>query len=214
MPRPSLDPAVLYGIEVAHLVDAPREEWLMGAVALCHDIFLEAGYQLPKVRVSCSFPGGGSPKRRIGECWPTGLSELGINEIYISPYIEDTVQVLDVLVHELCHAVDDCKSMHGKGFKAIAEAVGLEGKMRMAAAGPALRQQLTFMAEALGPYPHRKLKATGGGKKRSKSTHRWRCDSCECVFQLTKAMAAKYSVAFCPSCGEDASQGGQGPQPA
>lgn len=34
---------------------------------------------------------------------------------------------LEVLVHELVHATDDCKSSHGKEFKRIATAVGLEG---------------------------------------------------------------------------------------
>ncbi len=208
MPKPTIDPAILHGIETQAAIDGVREEWLLNAVTLCHDIFSAEGYALPPVRVSCSFPGGGSPKKRIGECWPRSLSGANINEIYISPFLEDTVQVLDVLVHELCHAVDDCKSRHGKGFRAIAEAVGLEGRMTSAHAGPALKQQLGFMAEALGPYPHRKVVPVGGNKKQRKSVHRWGCAACGCVFQLTKAMAAKFEVAYCPACGEDGVQAG------
>lgn len=201
MARPSLDPAILHGLETQAALDGVREEWLMQAVTLCHDIFSAEGFALPPVRVSCSFPGGGSSLRRIGECWPRSLSTAGVNEIYISPYLDDPVQVLDVLVHELVHAVDDCKSKHGKEFKRIATAVGLEGRATRASAGENLRQQLTFMAEALGEYPHRKMTPHRKAKRARKSSPKWECDQCGCVFSLSHAMYERFSVERCPSCG-------------
>ncbi len=75
------------------------------------------------------------------------------------------IEVLDTLTHELVHAVDDCQHRHGKEFKEIALAVGLQGKMREASAGPQLRLRLksiaAVMATELGPYPHAKLSVGG-----------------------------------------------------
>jgi hypothetical protein len=65
--------------------------------------------------------------------------------------------VLDTLTHELVHAVDNCEHRHGKEFKAIAKDIGLEGKMREASAGKALKVRLTEIAMKIGNYPHAKL---------------------------------------------------------
>ena len=54
-----------------------------------------------------------------------------INYIFISPSLDDPVEVLDTLVHELAHAVDDCEHKHGKEFAEIAKLVGLEGDMKV-----------------------------------------------------------------------------------
>jgi hypothetical protein len=55
------------------------------------------------------------------------------------------VQLLDTLVHELCHAVDDCFSGHGEDFKGIAQTVGLEGPARMAHATEELTVKLMMI---------------------------------------------------------------------
>ena len=133
-----------------------REEWLQIALVKVTPIFNEKGYQVPKVKVSCGFASTGN-KRHIGQCWPTCSSQASVNEIFISPGLDDPVDVMDTLVHELVHAVDDCKNGHGAEFKKIALAVGLEGKMRQASAGARLKERLIHMARELEPYPHVKL---------------------------------------------------------
>jgi hypothetical protein len=80
-------------------------------------------------------------------------------------------------VHELVHAVDNCEHKHGKEFKKIALSVGLEGPMRSAGAGKALKEQLVKIADALGPYPHGKLKVHHV-RKISAPRPRARCKSC------------------------------------
>ena len=57
------------------------------------------------------------------------------DQIFISPALGDPVDVLDTLVHELVHAVDNCEHKHGKEIKKIALSIGLEGPMRSAGAG-------------------------------------------------------------------------------
>ena len=82
-----------------------REEWLDAAAAELHTLFLAPlGHELPElVRCSCGFPKGG--KKAIGQCWyPEASSEEAVN-IFVSPVIDEDVRVLDILLHELCHAV-------------------------------------------------------------------------------------------------------------
>lgn len=134
-----------------------REEWLNQAVGKLQIIFSECGYQVPQVSVSCGFPSTGSTKH-IGQCWARYSSEQDINEIFISPMLDDPIAVLDTLMHELVHAVDNCANGHGAAFKKIALAVGLQGKMRQASAGEALKQRLSKLAAELPNYPHKKLK--------------------------------------------------------
>jgi hypothetical protein len=72
----------------------------------------------------------------------------------MSPQLEDPLVVLGVLVHELVHAVDDCRSGHRGAFARIARGVGLEGRMTTSTPGPELAMRLNGLARALGPYPH------------------------------------------------------------
>lgn len=85
-----------------------REEWLTSAVQHLASVFADAGKSLPDVRVSCGFPSKGATSRkqqRVGECWATHAATDGRQQVYISPVIADSVEVLAVLTHELCHAI-------------------------------------------------------------------------------------------------------------
>ena len=144
------------GISKPTSVKITREDWLLSAVDKIKPLFIQQGYDLPTVRVSCGFPSTGK-NRHIGECWSTTATNAAINEIYISPKLDDAVEVMDTIVHELVHAVDNCEHKHSAEFKKIALAVGLEGKMRSASAGAKLKSQLTEIAKDLDPYPHVKL---------------------------------------------------------
>jgi len=160
-----------------------REAWLLFAVGHIAPIFNEAGYTVPRVRVACAIPATARRGSAVGQCWPTTRSEDLVNEIYISPVHSDPVEVLDTLTHELVHAVDDCQHRHGKEFKEIALAVGLQGKMREASAGPQLRLRLqsiaTVMTTELGPYPHAKLSVGGAMYESSRKPARAECPRCK-----------------------------------
>ena len=134
-----------------------RESWLIEAIKVLTPIFTEKGYTIPQVKVSCGFASTGKD-RHVGQCWANETSEAGVNEIFISPKLDDPVEVLDTLVHELVHAVDNCKHGHGAEFKKIALSVGLQGKMRQAHAGDLLKERLKKLSEQLGPYPHKRLR--------------------------------------------------------
>jgi hypothetical protein len=176
-----------------------REEWLEAGVRHLRINFDAAGHTLPPVKVSCSWPGGGSARKRIGECWPTKMSAAKVNEIFISPMVADPVQALDILVHELCHAVDDCASGHKAPFVRIARSVGLEGKPTATHAGEALKISLQCIAKAIGEYPHRRLDLSGR-KKQTTRNLKHECPECGATWR----MAAKWGKPIaCPVCAHD-----------
>jgi len=139
---------------------ATREQWLLAAVDELTPLFTGLGYSVPPCRVSCGFASSGVRNGHIGQCWSRRSGADDVNQIFISPTLADPVDVLDTLVHEMVHAVDDCQHKHGKEFKKIALKVGLKGPMRSAGAGPALKVKLQTLASQLGPYPHGKLQVS------------------------------------------------------
>ncbi len=158
-----------------------REQWLMAAFEKLKPIFEEIGSQVPECRVSCGFTSTGTRNGHIGQCWSRRSSEDSVNQIFISPTLFDAVEVLDTLVHEMVHAVDDCQHKHGKEFKKIALKIGLQGPMRSAGAGPALKARIEGIAQAMGPYPHARLKAS---KPYTVRRARPRAKCPECGFQV------------------------------
>jgi len=147
-----------------------RESWLMEAVEQIKPIFERMGYEVPLVKVSVGFPSTGSKGRHLGQCWSTRSSDDGVNQIFIAPHLPTTIEVLDTLVHELVHAVDDCQSGHGENFKRIAKDIGLKGPMRSAGADELLMKDLMKISSLLGNFPHGRLSipraASNAGIKR------------------------------------------------
>jgi hypothetical protein len=142
-----------------------REEWLNAAVLrLSWAVFSPVGAEVPTVRVSVGWPGGRGKKNTvIGQCWSTGAASDKVAQLFISPVLADAVQVLDVLVHELVHAIDDCKSGHKGAFAKLAKSVGLTGKMTATVAGDELKARLEEISAELGEYPHAALVSGADG---------------------------------------------------
>lgn len=133
-----------------------REEWLARLAEKLRPLFRRAGADLPvRVRFSCGWPSanGLSRRRRVmGECWLAHVSADESIEIFVSPLVDDVLEVGAILVHELVHACG--RRGHGKEFGALARAVGLAGPMRSSFAGDALKRTLERLARQCGPYPH------------------------------------------------------------
>jgi len=173
-----------------------REQWLLAAVQLIKPIFLAKKHVVPDdCQVSCGFASTGTKSHHIGQCWSRSSSTHARNQIFISPALGEPVDVLDTLVHELVHAVDNCEHKHGKEFKKIALSIGLEGPMRSAGAGKALKAFLTEMAQQLGPYPHGQLKVT---HRRIDSTPRPKARCKDCGFEVP--MYKKFLTFGAPLC--------------
>lgn len=175
-----------------------RESWLQAAVMTLEPIFSKAGFAIPPLKVSCGWPASSSPRTTLGQCWPRDRSGEAVNEIFISPRLEDPVEVLDTLVHEICHAIDDCHSGHGQDFKEIAHCVGLEGPARSAHATEELKVKLMMLANQLGSYPH---KAISFPPPRASNSTQTKAKCNKCGYEVT--LLKKWSSFGPPICPKD-----------
>ena len=178
-----------------------REAWLRAAVETIRAAL--PAVTIPAVQVSCSWPGGGSPAKRIGECWPTQASKADVNEIFISPRIEDARKVLQVLAHELAHAVDNCVHGHKAGFTAIGRLMGLEGKpTNMLPTEAWADARVAEVVAVCGAFPHRTLdKAQSGVKKQTTRQLKAECGDCGAIFRASGTVMER--VTQCPCCGSE-----------
>jgi len=148
------------------------EVWLNKLSTRLNPLFEKAGFEIPDdVRIHCGWTSNGAGRNSakhvvLGECFNRASSVDGVNEIFISPVKADSLRVADVLVHELCHAIDNNVSGHGAGFRKIATGVGLTGKMTQTVASPELEEQLKEIISDIGEYPQSEITY----KKKSQGT--------------------------------------------
>jgi hypothetical protein len=182
-----------------------REEWLQHAVSMIRADTMkrDSDIVIPPVQVSCSWPGGGDSQKRIGECWGKAASKADINEVFISPRIEDSAKVLSILAHELVHAVDDCKSGHRAPFVKLAQRMGLDGKPTQMGLRVEILTKLTErMVGRHGVYPHLTLDKTKSPvKKQTTRMIKCACDNCGAIWRLTQTVIETVDGQMsCPAC--------------
>jgi hypothetical protein len=181
---------------------ANRESWLQAAVdKLSSAIFGVKNFVVPQVRISIGFPsrrGLASKHQTIGECWAAKAAADGKSQVFISPTLDNPIEALAVLVHELVHATVGVEHGHKGPFSACAKAVGLEGKMTSTHAGEDLKVRLAGIATGLGDYPHAALNPDlSGKKKQSTRMLKAQCPQCGYTVRLTKTWAEM----GLPTCG-------------
>jgi hypothetical protein len=182
-----------------------REQWLLQMVERLRAIFEQADYPLPPhIRVSCGWPtqralAPTGKNRSIGQCFSTACSADGAHEVFVSPALDDKQRVAAVLVHELCHAVDNCEHGHGPEFRRIATALGLQGPMTATVAGPALRERLNALLARMPDYPHRTLDVRVNEKKQGTRLLKIVCPACGSTARTTRQWLAR-GLPACP-CG-------------
>lgn len=184
-----------------------REAWLVAAVEALAPLFAEADETLPAVKVSVGWPGGRGRKNSvIGQCWSPEVAADEVSHVFISPVLDDAVRVLDVLAHELVHAInyaagDPCG--HKGAFARIAKAIGLTGKMTATVAGDDLRARLEALAADLGAYPHGALMpgAPGADGPKKQGTRMLKVECAEgsgYVVRMTRKWIDEFGTPACP----------------
>lgn len=173
-----------------------REEWLQAGINGLAEMFAEIGETIPEVYVSVGFPKGAGKGKAIGVCHPSVLSGDEKAHIFIHPSLTDSARVLDVLAHELIHALDNCESGHKGRFAKVAKAFGLEGKMTATVAGEELKGRLNALIEELGEYPHALLKESG--KKQSTRMIKCECDDCGYIVRTSQKWIDEMGAPICP----------------
>jgi len=182
-----------------------REQWLLQLVERLRSLFEQAGHALPeRIRVSCGWPteralAPSGKNRTVGQCFSTACSADGAHEVFVSPALDDPQRVAEVLVHELCHAVDNCRHGHGPEFRAIAVAVGLQGPMTATVAGAQLRERLNALLSRMPEYPHRTLDMRVDAKKQGTRLLKIVCPSCGYTARTTRQWIER-GLPTCP-CG-------------
>ena len=178
-----------------------REAWLTEAIEMLAPFFIERTgiEEMPKVRVSVGWPGGSGRKNSvIGQCWAPGAAADGVAQVFISPVLADAGRVLDVLVHELIHAIDENQSGHRGRFRKMALAMGLEGKMTATVAGDELKQDLAVIAAMLGEYPHAALKHSDAKKQSTRMLNVECAEGSGYKARMTRKWLEEYGAPKCP----------------
>lgn len=172
-----------------------REEWLNGAVKelepeLIKQKKLLAGKYphfnkpFPSIKVSVTQP---TKSNAIGHCWSDKASEGGHFEIFITAKEDNPMRVLDILTHELCHAVDGLISGHGTAFKRLAYAMGLTGKPTATVASEEFIEKYKPIIESkLGDYPHAKMNLSSSKKKQKTRLIKVSCTGCDNSYRQTQ----------------------------
>lgn len=161
-------------------LDRTREAWLRVATSrMAKEIEEVSGIVLPDVRVSIGFGGRRYERGVAGVCYRRDADAGGLNQIFISPEIEDmirdakgvlrpakgaeiglipaTVIILLSLCHELIHAALNNEDGHAKRFAEYATRLGFDAPFAYLTPSPELIDEMTFLALELGDFPHAKL---------------------------------------------------------
>jgi hypothetical protein len=188
------------------ITEAKREVWLARLTDRLRPHFAAVDYTIPdNVRVSCGWPsrGGDAPRRRVGgQCWHPDCSSDNTIEIFISPTIDDRMDVAHILAHELIHATVGNEAGHGPIFRACATAIGLEGPMRSTEPSEAFKRALQPILQRMGDYAHASLnsKKSGGTKKQTTRLKKVTCRSCGYVARVTQTWIDLSGPPICPTC--------------
>ena len=182
-----------------------REEYLLKANEIMRQgLFKDNGFELPEdVQISVGFPLGyraSSKMQTVGQCFSRVASDNNVNNIYINPTQDNTLQVLGILVHEDVHAIDDCQNGHKKAFRDIAVKVGLTGKMRSTTESEELKKYFEDeIISKLGEYPHKK-QIVSNRKKQNTRNLKMECIECGFSWRASKTMISRMTNFDCNGC--------------
>ena len=194
-----------------------REQWLNAAIILLiNELFIKAAirpeyWEQRKYAVSCGFPigyrGSRTGKVTLGQAFDPAISSNGTAEMFINPIMDDVVEVLLVLLHEMVHVYVGNQEGHKGAFAAVAKAVGLQTPLTalMSADGeynatPLLITELRAIAEILGEYPHSKVDPQ---MRKKQGTRRLKISCTGCGFTArasAKWVSKIHSNSPCPVC--------------
>lgn len=181
-----------------------REEWLNAFVFAARPVFKQRDHELPeKIRVSVGFPHNHRGGKVIGQCWHEAASADGTREILVTPLLDDSYRIADVLTHELAHTLFGPEEKHGRDFAKAVTDLGLVGKPTETVAGVGWYEWAVPILKKLGPIPHARLDPTKSGvKKQTTRLLKAQCEDCGFTFRATaKWLNAKELVCPDADCG-------------
>lgn len=205
-----------------------RQAWLHEGEVALRKLFESKGYDVPvQVRTSIGFPKGTKDgKKIIGQCWALTASADEHHEIFISPVLghagkptmEGSISVLEVLAHELAHAIAGNKAGHRiirepdpseKGydkkhekwrmsFPAVAGSVGLVGPWTATQPGEEFITWATPLVKKIGMFPAGAL-SSFDRKKDGCRQLKCECEDCGYIVRTTKKWIESAGPPICPT---------------
>lgn len=167
-----------------------REAWLTELAYNLEDLIQNtSGIMMPKYRISIGFPSRGalSTKQRvIGQCWDGFVSASGHSELFISPLLENPVDVAATVAHEMVHANVGCKHGHKAPFARVAFGIGLAGKVTSTHAGDTFKKYVDPILKSLGEYPHTAMVLNTGRKPQATNMLKVMCEECGYTIRTTR----------------------------
>jgi len=150
-----------------------REEWLARASEIITPYIQQhTDIPIPKFYLSVGFPKGAA----VGQCWNGKLSNDGLPHIFISPVIDNPVDVLSILGHEIIHTALP-HAGHRMEFSQLAAKCGYVKPWTSHVINEVYKQYLQEIARQLGEYEHGKLNVPARGSKGSR-LRKYTCSSC------------------------------------
>jgi hypothetical protein len=187
-----------------------RETYLAAAAILLQQyVFVLANIDAAqwgkrKYRVSCGFPigyrGSRSGKVALGQAFDPSISADGTFEVFINPILDNPLDVIAVLLHELAHVWAGIQCGHRGEFARICRAVGLVGPMTATVPGDELRVKLQQIVDELGDYPHAKVDPNAR-KKQGTRLLKLQCSDCGWTARVSALQGNRlHADSACPVC--------------
>jgi hypothetical protein len=177
-----------------------REHWLTDLAGRSERFFVNI--KLPAYKLTCGWPLGGALSRKrqvLGQCFDSKVSVGEVHELFITPLLDDPLQVAGVVLHEMTHVAAGVDAGHKGRFIRIAQHIGLtKGKPISALPGERLNEYLTKLVDQLGPYPHKAVKPVPKEKQKNTKDVPLICPDCECRVRMTLKWMTASGV---PTCG-------------
>jgi hypothetical protein len=181
--------------------DYNREGWLTELARLVEPFYKV--FKLEPYRLTCGWPSRfalGKKSRRIGECHSHRSSKGGLFEIFISPVLDNPLDVAGTVCHEIAHVAAGIEAQHKGRFVEVCKHVGLtKGKPTEASPGKHLAERLNRIISKLGPYPHKALVPAFKVAKTS-SSFTLVCAACGCRVSISAKWLREAGPTTC-ACG-------------
>lgn len=191
-----------------------RESWLNAAADVIRKNFADefgqhfqtaGAMHLDNLLVSAGFPSKMGLTNRIGECWRAEASgDKTQHHIFINPRLEDPIEVVATLAHEMVHAADNGENGHKGPFTKMVRAMGLEGKPTATFAGEDFKAFVEKVLVEVGEYPHVKLVSVAAPKKQTTRMLKVEAKCCGYTVRTTQKWL-EIGSPMCP-CGNEMEQ--------
>ncbi|RKZ80937.1 MAG: hypothetical protein DRQ35_01245 [Gammaproteobacteria bacterium] len=183
-----------------------REQYLNNAAALIYaDLIAPAILalsidNLPTLSYQISLGSLAKPTKTLGVCWAKAASSANNNEIFLSPFEDDSHLMLSTLLHELIHATLDNQDGHKGRFARLAKQCMLTGKMTATTPTTELLAYFDDVISTLGKLPHAKLDIKKRPNVQKNRQLLVACNCCRFKFRASRTQILSMKYDNCLAC--------------